>query len=103
MKVQQTLNQNGITDDIIDIFRAITEKADGNPLYATYLSKAVLRVVDSPIGQHVSDIGKYIREAPALPYDFLFFALLSAVLFVSGIWMWLSRIKSRRLRLSDQQ
>jgi hypothetical protein len=69
MKVQQTLNQNGITDDIIDIFRAITEKADGNPLYATYLSKAVLRVVDSPIGQHVSDIGKYIREAPAFADD----------------------------------
>jgi putative peptide zinc metalloprotease protein len=39
----------------------------------------------------------------ALPYDFLSFALLSTVLFVGGIWMWLSRIKSRRLRLSDQQ
>jgi putative peptide zinc metalloprotease protein len=42
-------------------------------------------------------------SSKALPYDFLFFALLSTVLFVSGIWMWLSRIKSRRLRLSDQQ
>jgi len=39
----------------------------------------------------------------AFPYDSFFFMLLSASLVVSGVWMWLSQRKSRKLRLLDQQ
>jgi hypothetical protein len=39
----------------------------------------------------------------AVPYDFLFFTLISTALVVSGLWMWLSQMKSRKLRLLNQQ
>lgn len=69
MQVREALQDNGIAADVVDVIGAITEKSDGSPLYVTYLSKAVLRVVDNPVGQHVADIGHYIREAPAFADD----------------------------------
>jgi putative peptide zinc metalloprotease protein len=39
----------------------------------------------------------------ALPYDHLLFTLISAAVLGSGLWMWLSRMKSNRLRLLNQQ
>jgi putative peptide zinc metalloprotease protein len=38
----------------------------------------------------------------AVPYDSMFFTLISASMLLSGLWMWLSQMKSRRLKLMDQ-
>ena len=69
MRVRETLEENGIPADVVDVIGAITQKSDGSPLYATYLSKAVLRVIDDPFRQHVADITQYISEAPAFADD----------------------------------
>jgi len=68
LDVRRKLRENNFTDDEDGILHALVEKADGSPLYATYLARTAMDIADGK-STETPDIAEYISTAPAFDDD----------------------------------
>jgi hypothetical protein len=68
LDLKSTLQENNLGDEEEAVVRTIVEKADGSPLYATYLARTAIDIAE---GRRIeaSDIADYLATAPAFDDD----------------------------------
>ncbi len=68
LDLRRKLQENNLGDDKESVVQIIVDKADGSPLYATYLARTAADIAE---GRHTetSDIADYLATAPAFDDD----------------------------------
>ena len=71
LRLPEALSAAGIAPDSAEILVAIADKAAGNPLYATYLSREILRSLERAQtgGEPLVDLVQYVEALPACDTD----------------------------------
>ncbi len=68
LDLRKKLEENNVGDDEEDVVRIIVDKADGSPLYATYLARTAADIAEGRRTE-TSDIADYLSTAPAFDDD----------------------------------
>jgi hypothetical protein len=68
LDLRSKLQENNLSDDEEVVVRTIVEKADGSPLYATYLARTAADIAEGRYTE-ASDIADYLATAPAFDDD----------------------------------